>query len=165
MIVIAVIGILAIVLVPRIGTVKTQAKATGLDTNIRLVQGYAESKIDKWVSKNTDVAAIAGDIKKAFSGNENKRIVNPFTSEALNAFAGAATVPDDDYSLYIVETAIASPAKDNPGITSGSGANLKGAVLVVIKDDGAEPIEGIWIYAYDESGSLLEEKTVEVTTI
>lgn len=167
MIVIAVIGILAIVLIPKVGTVKTQAKATGLDTNIRLVQGYAESKIDKWVSKKIDVATIAGDIEKAFSGNDNKKVVNPFTSKPLNAVQSVATVPvaTEGYSLYIVNTAIAAPTGTAPGITLASGANLNGAILVVIQNDGTDPIEGIWIYAYDESGQLLSEKTVKVTTI
>lgn len=164
MIVIAVIGILAIVLIPKVGTVKTQAKATGLDTNIRLVQGYAESKIDKWVSKKTPLSGIATDIQKAFSGNDNKNMVNPFTSETLAAVEGTATISNaSNYSLYVVKEDTGTPSATSPGTITDS-TNLEGSILVVIDDsDAAAPVEGIYIYAYDQSGQIIPEKTVHVT--
>ncbi|MGI6449507.1 MAG: type II secretion system protein [Desulfitobacteriia bacterium] len=93
MIVIAVIGILAIVLIPKIGTVKAQAKETGLDTNIRVIQGYVESKIDKWVQNGTANSDVAQDIKHAFS--DDRSLSNPFTSRTAPAVLEAAASGDD----------------------------------------------------------------------
>ncbi|WP_434511776.1 type II secretion system protein [Desulfitobacterium sp. AusDCA] len=65
MIVIAVIGILAVVLVPKVGGVKTAAKSSGLETNIRTVQAYAESRIDTWSKNSSDQTTVASDINSA----------------------------------------------------------------------------------------------------
>jgi len=169
MIVIAVIGILAIVLVPKIGTVKTQSKATGLDANVRMVQGYVESKIDKWVSKNISDSTIAADIEAAFTGT-NKALSNPFTSQELAAVDGAAAIvanaaanSNGNYSLYIVNASVSGCSSTGPGANVTGTTNLDGAILVVI--DGSAPINGIYIYAYDQNGTIISEKTVHVTTI
>jgi type IV pilus assembly protein PilA len=81
MIVIAVIGILAIVLVPRVGAVKTQAKTSGLDTNIRMVQGYVQSRISNWndttSGKNPD--QVATEVYGAVA-QVNDPMKNPFNS-------------------------------------------------------------------------------------
>ncbi|MGI6450041.1 MAG: competence type IV pilus major pilin ComGC [Desulfitobacteriia bacterium] len=53
MIVIAIIGILSMVLVPKVSAIKTQAKEAGLDTNVRMIRAYAESKIELWSMKKT----------------------------------------------------------------------------------------------------------------
>lgn len=149
MIVIAVIGILAIVLIPKVGTVKTQAKAAGLDTNIRLVQGYAESKIDKWISKTTADTEITSDFDKAFSGT-NKSLTNPFTSVTLEALSGTDTYVNDP-SLFIGDTLPASPATHN------------GTIQVIITggdDTGTDPIESISIKAFGDDGEEITEKEV-----
>ncbi len=67
MIVIAVIGILAIVLVPKVGTIKTQAKGAGIDTNVRMVQGYLQSKISKWAEQGVSQNTVASDVYNAFN--------------------------------------------------------------------------------------------------
>lgn len=50
MIVIAVIGILAVVLAPKFGEVRDDAKTAGLETNLHSVQLYIETNIEKWKS-------------------------------------------------------------------------------------------------------------------
>jgi len=79
MIVIAVIGILAVVLVPRVGSIKTAAKSAGIDTNSRLVQAYVQSRISAWASDPTtfDQGAIAADIKAGLTSADQAK--NPFT--------------------------------------------------------------------------------------
>jgi len=61
MIVIAVIGILAIVLVPKVGAFKTQAKTAGLETNLMTVQGYVESRINYWAAKSSITDQVIED--------------------------------------------------------------------------------------------------------
>ncbi|NLI91826.1 MAG: type II secretion system protein [Peptococcaceae bacterium] len=163
MIVIAVIGILAIVLVPKVGTVKTQSKTAGLDTNIRLVQGYCESKIDKWISKSTTTLNVATEIRDSFtSTDDTKKAVNPYTSKSTSATSAAAlpTVAGD-YSIYIVNV-----PDDAPDTIAVNNSYLAGAILVVIENSdgavGTVPIEAVHLYAYDQDGKVLSEKTVVV---
>lgn len=152
MIVIAVIGILAIVLVPKIGTIKTQAKESGLDSNIRVVQGYCESKINKWVSKSTTSGTVQAEIATAFRGD--KSLVNPITSVDSNATSGGADASSQsDPSVYVLTT--------NNGLAPTTGTDhLKGSVVVAV--EGAGPITGINIYSYDSAGAFLSEKEVNI---
>lgn len=95
MIVIAVIGILAVVLVPKIGSVKTSAKTVGIDTNIHSVQVYAESQIDKWSADSStyDTDAVEGDINSAI-GTDMK---NPFGNSSAIIAGAAGTSPGTVY--------------------------------------------------------------------
>jgi len=74
MIVIAVIGILAVVLVPRFGAVRTDAKSAGVETNMHSVELYVQSNIETWKSDATaDTAAVITKITTNVAG-----IANPF---------------------------------------------------------------------------------------
>ena len=53
MIVIAVIGILAVVMVPKMSGVKDSAKSTGVITNAKSIEAYVVANIDRWDTKNT----------------------------------------------------------------------------------------------------------------
>ena len=81
MIVIAVIGILAVVLVPKVGAIKTSAKQAGIDVNMRTVQGYCVSQIDKWSqdSATFDQAAVASEIDGVVTSGTNQ-MENPLDS-------------------------------------------------------------------------------------
>lgn len=151
MIVIAVIGILAIVLVPKVGTVKTQAKEAGLDTNIRLVQGYMESKIDKWVSKSSADTNVVNDIKNAFTGG-NKELTNPIKSVTAPAASGLASAITGNPPLYII---IGDTYGD---IVAGNSA---GSIIVEIAESA--PITSVTIHAHDSNGVEITEKKVVVT--
>lgn len=105
MIVIAVIGILAIVLVPKVGTIKTQAKSAGIDTNVRMVQGYVQSRITYWNDHASANTVIARDIANAFkSGTETMK--NPLSTnsnlgvDVKDTFNGGIAETDD--ALQIV---------------------------------------------------------------
>jgi type IV pilus assembly protein PilA len=151
MIVIAVIGILAIVLVPRIGTVKAQAKETGLDTNIRVVQGYCESKIDRWVSNEKTGAQVEGDIVNSFSftGDPAKQLVNPVTAVPASAVGGEAKLAKG--SLYIITSGSIGDVVAN---------DVKGTVVVVVDDNYKD--NGILIYGFGTDGTMLTDRTVTV---
>jgi len=148
MIVIAVIGILAVVLVPKVGAIKTQAKSAGIDTNIRMVQAYAQSRITSWanVSGGTAAIVVASDLKSALTGGTDL-MANPFSgSTAVNN----AWVPDDigtKPAVYI--NSVSAPGQ--PG------------TVVVVPDATINAAGGISIYAYDSNGTLMADKTVRIT--
>jgi prepilin-type N-terminal cleavage/methylation domain-containing protein len=148
MIVIAVIGILAIVLVPRVGLVKSQAKETGLDTNIRTVQGYVESRIDKWALNNANASDIIGDIQNAFTFNDTERqLVNPFTSVPKNVTTGASIVAGD--TLFV---------KADTGVPHPNATENKGVVVVRVDDD---PLTVV-IDGYNINGKVIDDKRVTI---
>ncbi len=142
MIVIAVIGILAVVLVPKVGTIKTQAKTTGLDTNIRLVEGYVQSKITKWADKGTIATEIQDDIVAAFN---NEEITNPFTFS--KNVTETATVGGDD--ALIVQRSADTDSE-----------NRKGAVVVEIDNSDLLTIR---ITAHDNNGDMIDDLSVDIT--
>lgn len=75
MIVIAVIGILAVVLVPRLGGVKDSAKEAGVITNAKSVEAYVIANFDRWVSNNQ--TEVVGTITSHFTD-----VKNPITNSS-----------------------------------------------------------------------------------
>lgn len=142
MIVIAVIGILAVVMVPKFGGVKDSAKTTGVITNVRSVESYVNANIDKWVNKGTEDHKIAAEIAAAFAPVDNAvknpysgmtNIVdrfNPSTPEVLPA-------PTDGIQILTTPT---------PADGYGDG---HGTVVVYIP---TSPAAGIEITGYDNKG-------------
>ena len=149
MIVIAVIGILAIVLVPKVGTIKTQAKGAGIETNVRMVQGYLQSKVSRWVDQGTEKEDVAKDVYNAFnSPSENEKMKNPFSQKDLikdKINDTGASLSDND-SLQILGTA---PASYNPGST-----------VVIIPSDMDGNVT-LTVYGIDNAGTIAS--TVKVT--
>lgn len=153
MIVIAVIGILAIVLVPKVGTIKTQAKGAGLDTNVRVVEGYVQTKIDKWVSKEVPATAAAADIVSAFSGKAV--LTNPYTSVPDDSTGTHATEATGNKALFVLSAA------DGADSTTLSAATTKGTIVVSITEAGTF-VDSVTIYAHDDNGLELTEKTITI---
>lgn len=153
MIVIAVIGILAVVLVPKVGSIKTQAKDAGLDTNIRVVEGYVQSKIDKWVSKDVTAVNAAADIVATFSGDNT--LTNPFTSVEDSATGTHATAASGNAALFVLSAA------DGADSTALSSTATKGTIVVSITETGSN-VDSVTIRAHGLDGAVLTEKTVTI---
>lgn len=146
MIVIAVIGILAIVLVPKVGTIKTQAKGAGIETNVRMVQGYLQSKASKWVDQGVNQATVASDVYNAFNNvDNNEKIKNPFTQSTT--ISNLANGTNDDNALQITKGTVANPGG-------------KGNTVVVIPTSINGTVE-FTVYGYDNAGKIAS--TVKVT--
>ena len=149
MIVIAVIGILAIVLVPKVGTIKTQAKGAGIETNVRMVQGYLQSKASKWADQKVSQADVAKDVYNAFnSPGENEKIKNPFSNkdvivDKINTSSG--TLSDND-SLQILSVFGTS---GNPGST-----------VVVVPSTTTGGNVNLTVYGLDNSGNIASQVIV-----
>jgi type IV pilus assembly protein PilA len=85
MIVITVIGILAIVLLPRISGVRDEARTSGVETNLRAVQGQVELEIGKYESTSAGAVLLAARLKQRLE-DDASMITNPITG-----LTGAAT--------------------------------------------------------------------------
>lgn len=77
MIVIAIIGILASVLVPKMGFMKDNAKGAGIDSNMRIVEATISSMIIKYNSTQADT--FAADLVTTL----NDVTKNPFSSSSV----------------------------------------------------------------------------------
>ena len=159
MIVIAVIGILAVVLVPKMSGIKTGAKVTGVETNAASVHAYVVSRMDKWINKGTTVVDIATEISKQFSGDN--ALKNPLsgktiqtsdiTGVTLTQTDGAAT-PTVTASTDALQILGADPT--NTTTTPPSYAKGHGTVVVVVTSNIAA--NGIQIIGYDDQGNVVD---------
>lgn len=158
MIVIAVIGILAVVLVPKVGTIKTQAKGAGIDTNVRMVQGYLQSKASNWASTGTTTSS---DIAKKIATDFN----NLGTSDKMaNPFSAGTTVYD------IVNSSGGNDLASNALIILIVGQSVptehKGAIVITLPTPSTNILNGnssITIDGYDNAATPAIIKTVTVT--
>ncbi len=158
MIVIAVIGILAIVLIPKVGVIKTQAKSAGIDVNMRTVEGYAQSRITSWAGANnaggTSQANVASDFASALTGGTDKT-ANPFSgnTSVLNELAGQSLG---------TQPAVFITGNGGYGATGYTNLNLAGTI-VIIPDSTVISGNGISIYAFDNAGRVMPDKTIRIT--
>lgn len=153
MMVVAVIGILAAVLIPKIGSTKDTAKLAGVESNVRTVQSIVEGNIMRYQHKNASVlAGFATKIKDALPD-----VVNPYENVKGAVEDGTATT-----AVVVATSAVTVNNTDNPAPAAGLAAN-KGAVLVIIDEVGSGTdwsIDSVKIYGYDESGKALPVVTV-----
>lgn len=161
MIVIAVIGILAIVLVPKVGTIKTQSKSTGIDTNVRMVQGYIQSRISSWNNSSSTPTAstVATDVYNAFSTDTNPniqdQIVNPFSSKKAS-IEGAASTSPANAALYVIT--------DGTGVdVAGTNKDSTAGTVVVAPHLTSSVVDYVYIYPHDSTGAVIVDKTVKIT--
>lgn len=162
MIVIAVIGILAVVLVPKMSGIKTGAKVTGVQTNAASVQAYVVSSMDKWINKGLANDAIATKISAQFSADN--ALKNPLSGETKQTSNIATTVllTQTDKSTGIAGTPTAAITTDMtktdalqilsaaPSTPYATGA---GTVVVVVP---ATVTNGIQIIGYDDQGNVVD---------
>lgn len=144
MIVIAVIGILAVVLMPKFGTIKTSAKLSGVETNFRSVTNVLQG------GNLTDNASVATLLVNSFAGNNV--ITNPFSKSIV-----ISPVYTTDASVIVANTA-AIPVIANTA-ASGQEANYKGVIVVI--PSLTNGVGTIAVYGCDQNGNLINDlKTV-----
>jgi type IV pilus assembly protein PilA len=134
MVVIALIGILAAVLVPKFGGVRDTAKNTGMLTNVKMVEAYVASVIDSY--KTTENTLLDTAITTQFNDSNNP-LVNPYTGEE----------DDTNINVSVVDVA-ASPTAGTPGV-----------VYVVIDDDTLDT----FINGMDANGNSIKSTEREIT--
>ncbi|MHB1394658.1 MAG: type II secretion system protein [Clostridia bacterium] len=143
MVVIALIGILAAVLVPKFGGVKDTARGTGVLTNAKMVEAYVASIIDGY--KNGEaIGATAG------TGDMIEAIEGYFTANPLDNPYTGTTSPAN----VVVE--------DTTGTTYSGGAALAadaGVIYVVLNDITTTA----YINGFDNAGNEMRntQRTIE----
>ncbi|ACL21574.1 conserved hypothetical protein [Desulfitobacterium hafniense DCB-2] len=134
MIVIAVIGILAVVLVPKMSGVKDSAKAAGVVTNAKSVEAYVAANIDRWSRASDQDGTAISDLTAQFVGttspatNPKEKLNNPLAPTTAAVSVGAtATASTGVVAIDVAE----SPFK----ITITGYANGTSTADVVYKND------------------------------
>ncbi|MFZ5646929.1 MAG: type IV pilin protein [Bacillota bacterium] len=154
MMVVAVIGILALVLIPKVGGTKDQAKLAGVESNMRIVQSVVEGNIMRYQHKgDSNLSTFAAKIVSGLSD-----VTNPYTnvSGAVSDSTATTAAIDTNYAVTVNNT-------DNPGVAANNAAN-KGSVLVIIDEEQVSSkysIKEVKIYGYDEKGNVLPVVSVK----
>ena len=109
MIVIAVIGILAVVLVPKMAGVKDSAKYAGVTTNVKSVEAYVVANIDRWIKSGRTTADVETLITTQFTSDDNA-LINPF--------GGTSTIIVGDSTTSGAEGAVLVKINSSSGKTT-----------------------------------------------
>lgn len=154
MMVVAVIGILALVLIPKIGGTKDQAKLAGVESNMRVAQSVVEGNIMRYQHKgSSNLSAFATKIVSGLSD-----VTNPYTN-----VAGAVLDSTANTAAIVTDYAVTVNSTDNPAAAANNAAN-KGSVLVIIDEEEVSSkfsIKEVKIYGYDEKGNVLPVVSVK----
>jgi type IV pilus assembly protein PilA len=142
MIVLAVMAILAVVLVPKAGAFKNNAKNAGVTTNVNAVRAILESKTGNNFAK--DAATLKTILQNAFStatSSADSNIMNPFTN---------------NYTLLEADPASADAASAIYLGTPTSLDKVKGSVVVVYTANTSYTVYGV-----DNNGTKIDEVTIK----
>lgn len=156
MIVIAIIAILMLVLIPRIGILKTKSKEAGIRANALMVEGLIRNEIENYTITDPDPANFAARLIADIDAPADltDQIRNPISgitgAEALGA-AGAITP-----CAVVVVTPDATPTLvEYTGIIDAVGTTgEEGCIAVGIYANGA--VLTAQIFAYDETGTKID---------
>jgi len=156
MMVVAVIGILAAVLIPKIGGTKDSAKLAGVDANARIVQANVESLIQRYQnqgSSNPVNAAFAAALQNTLTN-----VVNPFTNStgATTVAGNAPTLNNASYAVEVDSTSTATKTADGTSATSLN----RGVILVTFTESPTGTINSVSIIPYDNFGNAMPITTV-----
>lgn len=151
MMVIAVIGILAAVLIPKLGGAKDTAKEAGVEVNQRMVLAHAQGLIHKYDSN--EIAAF----EDALADKLGNDIENPF-SKANDVHEGASSVSTPPAVIYrSSDDTNGDPY--NSSYWPDSKDDYKGSVVFAAFEK--DNILKCQIFYYDANGEKCNEKFVE----
>lgn len=134
MIVLAIIAILAIVLIPKAGILKSSAKDTGVTTNVNTVRAFVETKAAN--DNYLNATAMYDQIKAKFTGDNV--ITNPLTKASI--IPTAATTNDVtnigvSYSIVVTDKTSSTLASFTEPTTTTQD-NSKGTVFIYVFSNG-----------------------------
>lgn len=164
MIVIAIIGILALVLVPKIGSMKDQAKLAGVDTNMRVLEGIAQGMMTSYkATADAGVTNGIDDFEDAIYGKLPSDVENPLTNAPgkdtlANVQAGASK------AFAYIGGDLAAHQGGQPAAPTDIEGDLKGCVVFTTwtSSDSSSDVN-VTIYPYDEAGSVIAAKVKTLT--
>lgn len=150
MIVVAVIGILAAVLIPSALNMKKSAKVAGVDTNIRSVQATIESMIDGYSAKDKFATALESKIGDSIKNPINSSVV----PDVITTLPSVAT--EGSVFIYTPAEVLATKTAADAVLSSDVTSNLfmPGAV-VVVPWGSTTTLSGVTIYGIDADGKAM----------
>jgi type IV pilus assembly protein PilA len=146
MIVLAIIAILAVVLIPKAGSMKDSARNSGVITNANNVRGYLETKTG--INFLSPVATLTTNLSNNYGGTN--AFANPFNSSSTLAVTEA-----------IATTQV--PAADNTAIAvynAGATISAVGAITSIPGNKGITYVylctDGYIVFGVDSAGSVVD---------
>lgn len=168
MIVIAIIGLLSMILIPKVGAIKLQSKNKSVSTNVLLVRTYLENRSGKdgisyQVSVNakktqeqaltTILSNVGTDMTSKFSGSN--ALTNPFSNNSSVVYSqgNVTSSATSSASSVLVYYCIDALPADNNTVSNSTvlpkGAGFIGNVVVVVYSTGYV------LYGLDNSGQMI----------
>ena len=154
MIAIAIIGILALVLIPKVGGMKSQAKLAGMDTNLRISMSVIEGMITDYEATAAGAAQLETDIAARLDTNStDKDIKNPITGFQGVVEFDAATAPDSGNVAFtyanddITNAEVAAAVTNTTEVT-----DMKGVIYYQAWVDAASGDLKVTLFAHDDNG-------------
>lgn len=136
MLVIAVIGILATVLAPRMGFVRDTAKETGLDSNARVVEATVTSMLHKYSARDA--------LKTALDAKLEGNLTNPFSNSTVAQSGDGSTTGQPAVVFY----------DGAYGAWTGTYSGVAGAVICAI-NTASSPFT-VDVFYIDKNGLRVE---------
>lgn len=159
MIVLAIIAILAVVLIPKAGLMKDNARNAGINTNVNSVRAVLETKVsDSNYLGTTGATKVQTLLTNNFGSTGSSPMQNPFSksvtvSAVVNSIASTDYSSSDNIVVYTPSTAGAIGTIPTPS-SATTGGN-KGVVFVQVYTDGFV-VEGI-----DSNGDVVSQQIVK----
>ena len=154
MIAIAIIGILALVLIPRVAGMKDQAKVAGIDSNLRVAAGIIEGIITDY--DTTKVQDLEDAIVTRLDDHDpvqEKDIKNPITQLSGVVEYEAGVTPSNGNATFACNTTDATNAMAANPANNG---NMKGVIWFTAYSSGSDVL--VKLVPYDENGNAMTGK-------
>lgn len=166
MIVLSIIGLLSIILVPKVGVIKLQSKNNSVSTNVLLVRTYLENRCAKDSSayktavngnQTKDQALtvilknIETDMDSNFSGSNS--LINPFNNSK------SITKDLSGNSSVLLSYSPNALPKDNDEIANNrtltAGESVKGNAVIIVYGSSGDKVGGYALYGVDSTGKIV----------
>lgn len=164
MIVIAVIAILMLVLVPRIGVLRQKSKEAGIKANFLMVEGIVRNEIENYTVAGTGLNdfcdKVVEDINAPTSSSD--KIRNPITGN-LGATTLAAEGDPGEFAVFAANDGTPVDAEVKAILdTATPTPNIAKAGYIGFGAWGENNKINVRIVGYDESGKVIEslDKTI-----
>lgn len=153
MIVLAIIAILAVVLVPKAGQMKDNARNAGVTTNVNAVRGVLEAKVvdTAYLGKRTTTLAL---LTSTFNGT----LANPFNAKATSVYQPNAAVNTSaaaTNSIMVWDNSGQSVTNFATDLTNYPPNANKGIVCVYVYSDG------YGVFGVDSTNTVVNQATIK----
>lgn len=160
MIAIAIIGILAAVLIPKIAGIKDNVKLVGLDTNTRIAVGNAQILLNKYsIEQINQIEPALAQILA--TGDQTKDLTNPFTN-ATGCVDFSITNIDNNAAFAYFSDDGEDEQGDSMYEELGQNEDFTGVILYDVYCDEDNKL-AIKFVPFDETGNPIKNSVVVVT--